>query len=430
MIFNGKKRQDGFSIIEISIGLIITGLVMVAFLKAYRVHVERVKLESEKALMADIRQYIDAFPNKIIPPPDPDDPDAATYIKKPYGRLPCPAPLDATGYGNDYNEEDPSITPVAGTTGPVLIGKIPTGTLGIASSYMKDLNKEYLLYAVTQSACDEATYASSTGAITVTEESINSDQTSATYGEITEDDFPNTQYVILSFGDNQKGAYAFDGTQPSACPDDAVTEHENCDGDSIFKASLRYDQDNDDAFDDIVRFSTNSATTTTASNVKTLRPARSGEDYEYAPAGDRFTRDNVREYTMSTDGYFKAETTAYTNTSNLVHGDPRERVQGMLNNGHHNNEFFKVQAGDIITIDESQNPGYRRFNNENVIQLNGKGQIPDDRKVTSEEVFVFGQTPTNTQSEGLGERTIRSNYGEDGSYTASDSTIEIYVGHN
>ncbi|MGH1399179.1 MAG: hypothetical protein ACRBCT_08195 [Alphaproteobacteria bacterium] len=403
MIFNGKKGQDGFSIIEISIGLIITGLVMVAFLKAYRVHVERVKLESEKALMADITQYIDAFPNKI---------DPATGNA--YGRLPCPAPLDASGYGNDYNNEDPSITPIAGTTGPVLIGKIPTGTLGVVNSYMKDLNKEYLLYAVTQSACDAATYASSTGAITVIEEGIDSDPSSGTFGDIIElDTHTNAQYIVLSFGDNQNGTYAFDGTQPAACPAAAIKEHENCNGDSIFRVSLRHDQDNNDNFDDLVQYSTNSAAVT-ASNVKTLRPARSGEDYEYVRSGRRnsYNQQQNSQFTILNDGYINKKNS--TSVPGMSYDAAVAAAPDTIDN-----VFFKVEEGDIITRDT------------HTIKLNNNAQIPDERIVNPKEAFIFSQTPGSPLDgkEGYTTATHMGAYDDNLDYAISTTAIELYVEH-
>lgn len=259
------SSQRGFTLIELSIVLIITGIMLVGAIQAYTIYNEKRKIEQMNSLMVDLDQYIKEFPNMI----DPSTVDPATGIGTAYGRFPCPASMDGTSSGNDFNVEDCSAATISGvnpdgSTGgtPVLVGKIPASSLGISSDFMKDAYGNYLVYAVTQNATDSASYGKSFGALQVIEEGIDRDITSGTYGEIiTLSTHNGVQFLIASMGDTNAGAYAFNGTQPIACPDSAVKEHENCDGDATFISSLRHDENDENFYDDQLAFLANSIST-------------------------------------------------------------------------------------------------------------------------------------------------------------------------
>lgn len=256
-----NKHQSGFTLIELSIVLIISGIMIVVAIEAYTIYDEKRKAEQINMQMADLDQYIKNFPSMI----NPATVDPTTGIGTPYGRFPCPAPMDGTGAGNDFDTEDCSITPIAGVQPdgsnggtPVLIGKIPAATLGLHSDYMRDPYGNYLLYAVTQGAANSATYGTTSGAIQVIEEGIDHNPASATLGNIIElERHNNVQYMVASMGDTGAGAYAFNGEQPVACPDNTIKEHENCDGDARFITSLLSERNTNSFYDDKLLFAAN-----------------------------------------------------------------------------------------------------------------------------------------------------------------------------
>jgi prepilin-type N-terminal cleavage/methylation domain-containing protein len=228
--------EQGFTLIELSIVLVITSLILVGAIQAFQIFNEKQKIERMNLLMTSIDQSISNFPTKI---------NSATGM--PYGRLPCPAPMNGSAAGNNYNAEDCAIVPVNGTAGaPVLIGKIPAATLGLSSAMMRDIHGHYLIYAVTLSSTVSATYSTTAGAIQVVDEGEDLSLPPTT--------IPDVRYVVVSMGNSGTGAYAFDGTQPIACADGASKDGENCDGNATFIASVRSDPGNARFYDDRINF--------------------------------------------------------------------------------------------------------------------------------------------------------------------------------
>lgn len=253
-----QQQQRGFTLIELSIVMIIGGILLVGVIKAYEAYVEKQKIEKMNSLMVDIDQYIKDFPNSI-------DPVTAAA----FGRLPCPAPLDGSVAGNDFNQErcaGPGVREITGTGGErVLVGKLPAATLGISSDLMKDSYGNYLTYAVSKSATDAATYGSVAGAIEVIEEGVDQNPASPTAGQIIPiATHSNAQYIFVSAGESGVGAYAFDGAQAIACTEGDSKDGENCNGDHIFTVSARSDRGGNNFYDDHASF--NNFTINVASN--------------------------------------------------------------------------------------------------------------------------------------------------------------------
>ena len=242
---NNKPNQKGFTLIELSIVLVITSLILVGAIQAFQVFNEKQKIERINLLIASIDQAISNFPSKIDPITD-----------LPYGRLPCPAPMNGVIAGSDYNIEDCSIVPVSVAGGdPVLVGKIPTATLGLSSGMMRDVYGNHLIYAVTGSSTNNLTYRSTAGAIEVIDEGEDLSLPSTT--------IPDVQYLVVSTGGSGVGAYAFDGTQPIACAGAGSKDGENCDGDATFISSVRSDPGNVNFYDDHINLGGLTAAPTT-----------------------------------------------------------------------------------------------------------------------------------------------------------------------
>jgi type II secretory pathway pseudopilin PulG len=98
---------------------------------------------------------------------------------------------------------------------------------------------QQMLYAVTSSQTDTATYKSSYGAISVETENANSLVTPP----------GSAHYVIVSSGENKTGSYSVYGNIPLACNMGSVQERENCDGDALFISGLLMAD-----YDDIVSY--------------------------------------------------------------------------------------------------------------------------------------------------------------------------------
>lgn len=310
MYYRCDKNNGGFSVVELAIVMIITSLMLVAFLQLYQVY--RVDTSNNKTI-----EHIEALDSSLINfmstnyfypcPADPTLP--VTHVD--YGkavlcglgnlsgncsverpRLPTfPNPISnvscAVATGVDRNND--------GTDDMALIGMFPFKTLQdqAASGLIADNFREFqtfdgqgmrFTYAVTENMAGPDGLSRTDmlnphlGAIGVFDENNQS---------VT--DPPNSaHYVLVSHGLNRRGAYTPEGTQVQNCIlggvpavglDDITVpayasaglnlEIENCDhvvtnnptdSDAIFRKAIRSDNDaNPTFFDDIVYYTSNYA---------------------------------------------------------------------------------------------------------------------------------------------------------------------------
>ena len=201
----------------------ILGLVVGTALEAYRTYSKPRSLQMTKAHFYDVEAALIQFLTRN-------------------GRLPCPAimtdgPLDATsgvevstcatsatdggastctatGYcrasGRDANG--------AGGADIVLSGAVPYVTLGIPLEDSIDGWGRKIKYVVSSKLTQTATYNASYGAITI----LNSNNSTALGGA------NSAQMVLLSAGEDGRGAYTIDGRAAEACAG-AGRDVENCD---------------------------------------------------------------------------------------------------------------------------------------------------------------------------------------------------------
>lgn len=215
-------KEKGFTLIELSIVLIISGLALAGAIEAYKIYSEKQNIENTKSLLADIDQSLKNFPNMI----DPSTADPVTGLGGTvFARLPCPD-IDADG------REDCGMATIRGRrfdgspNGPnVMVGGLPYTTLGLAMDYATDPYRQPVVYAITQSATQAATYGSGIGAIKITDDDGNESYTN--------------QYTIVATG-------------RLGCEGDGA-DVENCDGDADFIAAF-HTETASDYYDDRVTY--------------------------------------------------------------------------------------------------------------------------------------------------------------------------------
>lgn len=213
-MFRHPPRCSGFTLIEISIVLVIAGLVMSALLSTATIYFHDKTLRETRDNMAAAKTALRAFVAMN-------------------GYYPCPASRAAArgmqGFGKAPEscatiDPDGSVTTAQGRDKlPVKIGILPFRSLGLADDQAVDGWGNVLQYAVTESLTSADTYDQREGAIDVVAED-NVSRLSP----------PGTaQYVVFSTGQNGRGAYSGDVAAATPCSLYSL-EGENCDGDAIF----------------------------------------------------------------------------------------------------------------------------------------------------------------------------------------------------
>lgn len=228
------KRENGFTLIEIAIVLIIIGIGVAAATSIYTQY--RIEKDLETT-----QENIDTALNDI------------QNFYQTYGRYPCPASMNATVGDAEYGIEKANCTAdapgtcadgvctVASDLGggeTVMIGALPFKKLNMQEREIMDGYLNRYTYAVTTSLTDDQTFNPAGGGIGVQDGNGNSmviPQNSA-------------HFVLLSHGRDKDGSTTFSGALASACTVGAADE-ENCDGDAQF-ISREIDTD----FDDFVHF--------------------------------------------------------------------------------------------------------------------------------------------------------------------------------
>lgn len=204
-------KNAGFSLIELSIVVIIGGLLLTAFADAFLNTQRQAKIKTTQSRLEAVDEALRNY----------------AFVNS---RLPCAAslsqPNDTATYGIEVSTT--CNTANAGTFRPggtVRIGSVPTRSLNLPDSYGYDAWGGRLLYAVTENLTNSATYVAGTGTIGMIDSAGNSVITP-----------PNTlDYVLVSHGEDQEGAYNFSGILKNPC---AVGQNdtENCNNtDAIFR---------------------------------------------------------------------------------------------------------------------------------------------------------------------------------------------------
>ena len=217
MSIGARVKSSGLSVVEVSIALLIIGIVTAASIQTYRTINSAKPLKQTFANEKSIQVALERF--------------LATK-----GRLPCPAqltlPPDVLNAGAEQCVGAaglfvvPSSSPPA-AAGSVLVGAVPYAALGIENKKSYDGWGRKLLYAVTGSMTDAATYANTGGKIVVKDLNVPATPLST-----------DAHVVVLSQGPGGFGAYeASPGSGSLHQPCGTVLtgkDFENCNNDAVF----------------------------------------------------------------------------------------------------------------------------------------------------------------------------------------------------
>lgn len=353
MITHQRQNNAGFSLIELSVVMVIVSILLVGVLQAYRIYDEKSKIERMNILMTTLDQNIMSF------------------LKK-EGRLPCPAPVDGAAAGNNFDSESCSgATNVAGTSGGrVLIGKIPAASLGLSNDYMRDTYGSYITYAVTEAATTSASGV--VGAIRVREENIDRTAGSSTFGELVElENHTNVAYLFVSAGRTKAGAFTHEGTRLNCSTN--TKDGENCNANGVFLASLLSEADVASFYDDKLVFKGDNEL---GSSSIALRRADEGADYVRERGQDSGGIPYIR-YTIRKPGYLEMT----DNVSGDVSG-----VQLLQRNVQPGVGMMNLDTGDVVDFYDGQAMG-RITLRPAATYINGEEVSP--ASATVRENFVF-----------------------------------------
>jgi len=241
--FKGMCNK-GFSLIELSIALVVIGLLVTPFLQQYNNFIMTNRVEQGQGAIVTVSAATGDFLEANGRYPCPADPrlvpgDVGHGVEicppiMPAGPAPgvCPpgSPLPPGGICRTLGRDADGF----GGGDPILIGAVPYVTLGITIDSTIDGWSRKLAYVVTESlASDQRPYDvlphnDAWGAISV-ENEFGSSKVNVVLG-------PGGQpFVLVSYGENGAGAYTTSGALVAPCP--AIgTEVENCDNDDLFIA--------------------------------------------------------------------------------------------------------------------------------------------------------------------------------------------------
>lgn len=221
-----KKSKSGFSLLELAIFMVIVGLVTATTLQTYKIYTSGKALNITKGRLFEIESALTQFLTKN-------------------GRLPCPAVpsegptaltsgMEISTCGSDPTEGAVGSCTAGGycqspgrdansnaTPDLVLSGYVPYITLGLAMKSSLDGWDKKIKYVVTAKLTQSATYNAGYGAISVqAANGANTLSSAAGTGQV----------VLMSHGEDGRGAYTLGGALYAACPASASSgrDFENC----------------------------------------------------------------------------------------------------------------------------------------------------------------------------------------------------------
>ena len=265
---SGVSGDDGFSLVELAIGLVVIGILIVPFMMSHNIEVVKSKRADTRRSLARSETAINHYFYNV----------SASY--------PCPASLILKDGDADFGKagdcSNLAAIPSCATAGwrtnegycktsnvastAVIIGAVPFDTLGIDFRDTLDAWQNKLIYAVTFEQTSTTTYLSNSGALHLWAfKDTDGDPTTPPVSvDITTDLTNPPDFILVSTGETAVGGYTAEGVQTRACGSDTTQGHdnENCDFDNAFFSDVNpndtalgsaSDVQGPDFYDDITR---------------------------------------------------------------------------------------------------------------------------------------------------------------------------------
>lgn len=241
------KAQSGFSLVELSIIMIIVGLLTVPFIQQYNVYQERQKRDQTYLTLSQGHESLGNFFMTMHDTNNDGTEDTNNYY-------PCPSdPTIAFGQPGHGVSVARCWTIGSGSCsggmchrGGAFIGGVPYVTLGIPYTETIDGYKNAIKYVISDTLVNPANAADTTRQGTI--------QWTNNFGSGTPEVVTNARYGFVAAGNNEKGTYDIYGNL-TAC-DGGTLDTENCDNDSEFVRYPTSLASNSGYFDDVVDFVT------------------------------------------------------------------------------------------------------------------------------------------------------------------------------
>lgn len=236
MIHAKFRSNEGFSLIELALVVVIGGLLFAMFANALLVSQQQAKTKVTRERLEAIDLSIRNF-----------------YIAS--SRYPCAAPRNVASDAANYALEVANCSstapgtlraaPFGGGAHRVRIGTVPTRTLGLPDIYGYDAWGSRILYAVNEADTNTTTFATIANAIDVVDGVGNS--VIAPQGSLS--------YILVSHGQNREGAFNNSGSRTACSGNHPNGDGENCDDDSTFRNTIWLSSsDGPDYFDDFLSY--------------------------------------------------------------------------------------------------------------------------------------------------------------------------------
>lgn len=240
MLTSKRKSQAGFSLVEMAMSIIISGLVFTMVLAMMKPLQVNIPIEQTSITLREVEAAL------------------KMHVER-YGRLPCPASINLPPNDSEYGREtDCTTTAPSGvytTNGSVdgeevRIGMVPIRNLDLPEYYARDGWDNRLTYAVTTILTDSFTFSNNAGDISVMD--INGFDMLGVPG--------SALFVVVSHGPDEKGATTLEGGIALSCVGTSDKDTENCDFfdagtiDADFMSSTR--SEGTDHYDDMILYKT------------------------------------------------------------------------------------------------------------------------------------------------------------------------------
>lgn len=270
---HGFKR--GFTLVELSIVIIIVSLLMAGGLAVGTSMVEKAAYIDTQKQLQQIRKSLRDF-----------------YTVN--GHLPCVAPLNTLpgtdGFGVAIANCSTSATVPSGTfrqgSPAIRVGMIPTRTLGLSDSAASDQYGSRIVYAVTEDLTDASLFGAEDGGITVLDKNDNDINSQAAY-------------AIISAGRDRKGSYRYavstsEAAASDSCGTTGALDIENCIlTNTAFRDAPYNDGETDMFYDDLMLWTPKFHLSSTTAASDTLWAANGDENLYSVGTDGETTNTNV-----------------------------------------------------------------------------------------------------------------------------------------